>query len=98
MKKFIALAAVLTSLAASAETFQVTPGNGSFAKAAKKWKAGDTIILAPGEYSDKIRCGGGPVGKAKSCYGGLTIRAAIPGSVVFRGDREAPGFISEYSQ
>lgn len=88
MKKFVVMTAVLTSLAAGAETFQVSPGNDSFGKAAKNWKTGDTILLAPGEYPDILRCGS----KEQPCYGGLTLRAAIPGTVVFRGDRNAPEF------
>lgn len=51
MKKFVVMTAVLTSLAAGAETFQVSPGNDSFGKAAKNWKTGDTILLAPGRIS-----------------------------------------------
>ena len=94
MKKSIALAAVLTGLAASAEVFNVSPGNGSFEKAAKNWKTGDTIILAPGEYHNTLRRGGGQPGKMISTYGGLTVRAAIPGTAVFRGDRKAPEFTS----
>ena len=88
MKIFVVMAAVLSCLSASAETFQVSPGNGSFGNAAKNWKTGDTIILAPGEYQNSL-CRGS---KDQPCCGGLTIRAAIPGTVVFRGDREAPEF------
>ena len=90
MKKIFALTALLAGFAVSAETFQVSPGNGSFEKAAKKWKPGDTILLAPGEYQSKLRRGG----RHETCSGGLTLRAAIPGTAVFRGDRKAPEFTS----
>lgn len=91
MKKIYAMTTLLTVLTVQAETFQVSPGNGSFENAAHNWKPGDTIILAPGEYQNTLRRGH----KGQPCCGGLTIRAAIPGTVVFRGDREAPKFTAE---
>ncbi|MBR4956515.1 MAG: hypothetical protein IKZ31_02045, partial [Lentisphaeria bacterium] len=39
---------------------RVRPGDGSFTRAAKEWKPGDTILLAPGEYRERFsaRAGG----------------------------------------
>ena len=67
---------------------RVRPGDGSFTRAVKQWKPGDTILLAPGEYRERFsaRAGG------KTLFRGLTIKAEIPGSVVFRGDVPAPRF------
>ena len=48
MKKIYAMAVLVTVLTAWTETFQVSPGNGSFGNAAKNWKPGDTVISLRG--------------------------------------------------
>jgi len=87
--KFIKTAGMLLAgsiLCAGAE-FRVKPGDGSFEQAAKEWKKGDSIILAPGTYYRNFFAG-----SKKSAPCGLTIKAEIPGSAIFRGDRKAPDF------
>ena len=76
------------SLFCSGAEFQVKPGDGSFARAAKRWKKGDSILLAPGTYHNRFQAGG----KNTPPPSGLTIKAEIPGTAVFRGDRKAPEF------
>ena len=71
----------------SAAEFRVRPADGSFENAEKKWKEGDSIILSPGTYYNHFQAG-----SPESPPRGLTIRAEIPGSAVFRGDRKAPEF------
>ena len=80
-------AAALPSEQRKIVEFQVRPDDDSFDQAAEKWQKGDSIVLAPGTYYKHFHAGGV---KTPPC--GLTIRAAIPGSVVFRGDRAAPEF------
>ena len=75
------------SLLCSGAEFRVKPGDGSFARAAKKWKNGDTILLAPGTYHNRFQAG-----NKKNVPCGLTIKAEIPGTAIFRGDRKAPEF------
>lgn len=48
---------------------------------------GDTLTIAPGEYFEQVSCD--DLGHDAS---ETTIRAAIPGTVVLRGDRPAPKF------
>ncbi|MBQ6598256.1 MAG: hypothetical protein IJH79_11950, partial [Lentisphaeria bacterium] len=92
--KFIKTAGMLLagSLLCAGAEFRVKPDDSSFEKAAKKWKKGDSIILAPGTYYKHFSAGGK---KTTPC--GLTIRAEIPGSAIFRGDRKAPVFL-EYAK
>ena len=92
--KFIKTAGMLLagSLLCAGAEFRVTPDDGSFQQAAKKWKPGDSIILAPGTYYKRFHAGGR---KKPPC--GLTIKAEIPGSAIFRGDRKAPEF-QEYAK
>jgi|GEM_PF-1788121 len=71
----------------TAAEFRVKPDDGSLGSAEKNWKPGDTIILAPGTYYNHFRAG-----SQESPPCGLTLKAAIPGSAVFRGDRKAPEF------
>ena len=92
--KFIPAAILLLagSLLCAGAEFRVKPDDSSFEKAAKKWKPGDSIILAPGTYYKRFHAGGR---KKPPC--GLTIKAEIPGSAIFRGDRKAPEF-QEYAK
>ena len=87
--KFIKTAGMLLagSLLCTGAEFRVKPDDSSFEKAAKKWKPGDSIILAPGTYYKHFHAGG-----MKNTPCGLTIKAEIPGSAIFRGDRKAPDF------
>jgi len=71
----------------SGADFRVNPDDGSLEFAEKNWKPGDTILLAPGTYYNHFQAGSR---EKPPC--GLTIKAEIPGSAVFRGDREAPKF------
>ncbi|NLF92748.1 MAG: hypothetical protein GX564_02575, partial [Oligosphaeraceae bacterium] len=66
----------------SAAELQVSPGNDSLSAVQKSYQAGDVIIFAPGEYHGSFR----------SDRGEVTLRAAIPGSAVLRGDVDAPAF------
>jgi hypothetical protein len=73
---------LLPLLLLSAAELQVSPGNDSLSAAQKSYQPGDVIILAPGEYHENFRSGRGEV----------TLRAAIPGTAVLRGDVDAPAF------
>ncbi len=75
------------SFLCTAAEFRVKPGDGSFERAAGKWKQGDTILLAPGTYYNRFQAG--DLEKAPC---GLTIKAEIPGTAILRGDRKAPDF------
>ena len=89
LKRMLLLAAACAGSFLTAEIFRVAPGDGSFGAAVKKMKPGDTILLAPGEYRERLKL----VSDAKQTVQGLTFKAAIPGSVVFRGDVPAPKFV-----
>ena len=98
MKLIVTILAVLLSGAAippavaessgPGRTVRVRPGDGSFARALKAWKPHDTILLAPGEYPERLKL----VSEEKNIVRDLTVKAAVPGSVVFRGDVPAPKF------
>ena len=75
------------SILCTGADFRVKPDDGSLEFAEKNWKPGDTIILAPGTYYSHFR-----TGSKESPPCGLTLKAEIPGSAVFRGDRKAPEF------
>ena len=75
--------------APAGKIIRVRPGDGSFTRAAKNWRPGDTILLAPGEYRESFSTRA----RGKKILNGLTIKAEIPGSVVFRGDVPAPEFV-----
>lgn len=75
------------SFSAPAAEFRVRPDDGSFERAAKTWKSGDTILLAPGTYYSRFKAG-----SVKNAPEGITIKAQIPGTAIFRGDRKAPVF------
>ena len=78
------------SPAAAGRIIRVRPGDGSFTRAAREWKPGDTILLAPGEYRENFSARAGN----RKALRNLTIKAEIPGSVLFRGDVPAPKFTS----
>ena len=81
-------ASFLKAAPAAGRIIRVRPGDGSFTRAARTWKPGDTILLAPGEYRERFAARAGE----KTVLRDLTIKAEIPGSVVFRGDVPAPRF------
>ena len=78
----------LPAAAAPGRVIRVRPGDGSFSRAARQWKPGDTILLAPGEYKERFEARA----DNRKVLRDLTIKAEIPGSVVFRGDVPAPEF------
>ena len=55
LKQMLLLAAACAGSILAAEIFRVSPGDGSFGAAVKKMKHGDTILLAPGEYRERMR-------------------------------------------
>ncbi len=59
----------------------------TFRRGLKALKAGDTLILAPGDYA-----GAGVVKLAGTPEKPIVVRAEIPGTAVIRGDREVKGF------
>ena len=105
MKRFLGLIGILTAWSIFGTEFFVSPdgsnGNSGISpdqpyktlkRAADVMKPGDTMTLLPGEYRQGLEWdfeGGEAV---------TTIRAAIPGTAVLRGDIDAPVFaVSEHS-
>ena len=75
------------AVSAQCRTVNVKPGDGSLTRAVKNWQPGDTIVLAPGEYRERAN-----FDSSRKPVRDLTMRAAIPGSVVLRGDVEPSKF------
>ena len=100
MKRFIFLLTALFSLSLlhGAEYYVSTSGNdnakgskeapfATFPKGLSVLKAGDTLILAPGDYA-----GAGVKELVGTAEKPIVIRAQIPGTVVIRGDKVVKGF------
>ena len=96
---FILFAAVLLSSVLGAADYYVSPSGSdrapgtekapfaTFAKGLSVLKAGDTLIMAPGDYE-----GAGSRKLVGTREKPIVIRAEIPGTVVIRGDKEVKGF------
>jgi hypothetical protein len=85
-KKQVFLRFFLAMLAASAflsaAEHLVRPGDNSFDQVRASLKEGDRVVFEPGQY----------YGGLHTEYGNITLRAAIPGSVVLRADVDAGAF------
>ena len=96
---FLSALAILSFAAAAADYFVGVRGKDSnpgtaarpfatFAKAVSRMKGGDSLNILPGVYYEPLNAEFLPTSKTKR----TTIRAVIPGTVLIRGDVDAPPF------
>ncbi len=72
----------LSVMALSGAEYRVAPGE-SLAAVVNKLKSGDVLTVLPGEYREAVSI------KTDN----VTIRAALPGTAIIRGDVDAPEFV-----
>ena len=96
---YLAVLFLLSFAAAGADYFVGVKGKDSnpgtaarpfatFAKAVSRMKGGDSLNILPGVYYEPLNAEFLPTSKTKR----TTIRAVIPGTVLIRGDADAPPF------